>query len=175
MKFLIVLFVLVAQSQQDDSPYEYQTIYDTNYNSEDWTSNTQESYKFPQESYHAPSVNQEKNDVFADMDMNMVAMGAAGVSSVIAVGALAYALSLEARILALASTQSTIDTEQTAICTAVKSFTSLTRTAASGATAAGAGQMLLDGDCTGAAANTVECRNQGFLTSFVAVGAPTCS
>ena len=105
----------------------------------------------------------------------MMAMGAAGVSSVIAVGALAYALSLEARILALASVQSTIDTEQTAICTAVKSFTSLTRTAATGVAGGAVGTMLSDGDCTGANANTVECRNQGFLTSFVAVGAPTCS
>jgi len=166
MKFLIVLFVLVVQSQQDESPYEYQTIADTHYN-QDWTTNEQESY-------HVPSFNEEKNDLFADMDMNYMAMGAAGVSSVIAIGALAYALSLEARILALAATQSSLDTEQTNVCNAIKSFTSLTRTAATG------GNVLVTGtgtsDCTTAVGfNSVECRNQAFITSFTAVAAPTCS
>ena len=102
--------------------------------------------------------------------MNMMAMGAAGVSSVIAISALAYALSLEARILALASTQSTLDTEQTSICTAVKSFTSLTRTAASGGVTT-AGSATTDT----AGQNSVEGRNLDFITSFVAVAAPTCS
>ena len=102
----------------------------------------------------------------------MMAMGAAGISSMIAIGALAYALSLEARILALAAVQSSLDTEQTQICTAVKAFTSLTRTAATGGTVSTSGSGT--SDCT-TNFNTVECRNQAFITSFTGVAAPTCS
>ena len=102
--------------------------------------------------------------------MNTMAMGAAGISTIIAVGAAAYALSLEGRILALASTQDSLSTEQTAICTAVKSFTGLTRTAATGATNA-VGTALFDT----AGQNSVEGRNLDFITSFIAVAAPTCS
>ena len=104
------------------------------------------------------------------LQMNTMAMGAAGISTIIAVGAAAYALSLEGRILALASTQSSLSTEQTAICTAVKSFTSLTRTAATGGVDT-VGQATSDT----AGQNSVEGRNLDFITSFIAVGAPTCS
>ena len=113
--------------------------------------------------------------IFFFFQMSMMAMGAAGISSIIAIGALAYALSLEARILALASVQSDLDTEQTNICTAVRAFSALTRTAANGGAAGAnaAGNRINDADC--AADNSVECRNQAFLTAFTAVAAPTCS
>ena len=100
----------------------------------------------------------------------MIGLAVGSVSSLIAIGALAYALSLESKILALTTTQTTINKYQTNICTAVKSFTSLTRTAASGGSTT-AGSATTDK----AGVNSVEGRNYDFITSFTGVSAPTCS
>ena len=101
----------------------------------------------------------------------MMGVAVGSVSSLIAIGALAYALSLEGKILALTTTQTTINKYQTNICTAVKSFTSLTRTAASGGSTSTAGAYTTDK----AGVNSVEGRNYDFITSFTSVSAPTCS
>ena len=100
----------------------------------------------------------------------MIALAVGSVSSLIAIGALAYALSLEGRILALASTQNTINSYQSNLCTTVKSFTSLTRTAASGGSTT-AGSATTDSS----GVNSVEGRNYDFIKSFTGVSAPTCS
>ena len=64
-------------------------------------------------------------------------MGSSMISGLIAVASIAYALSLEARFLALDSStnsrMSSLESDQNSICTAVKSFTSLSRTDATGA------------------------------------------
>merc|ERR1739846_193059 len=114
MKFLIVLFVLVVQSQQDEPAYAYQTIPDTSYYNHDWTSNDLESQ-------HVPSFNQEKQDLtnlFADMDviLPIAVFGGLGL------GALAY-----------------IDTlnRQNNLCNKLRDITNVARTnAASGTTLA---------------------------------------
>ena len=49
----------------DESEYEYQNLYQTNYN-QDWASNTHEAYQ-------APSFHQDKNDVYAGPDVSQSA------------------------------------------------------------------------------------------------------
>ena len=67
----------------------------------------------------------------------MVAMGSSMISGLLAAASIAYALSLEARIINMdSSTNSRIaslESDQNSICTAIKSFTSLSRTDATGA------------------------------------------
>ena len=67
----------------------------------------------------------------------MVAMGSSMISNLIAAAAIAYAVSLEARILALDSSInsriSSLESNHNSICTTVKSFTNLTRVDATGA------------------------------------------
>ena len=64
-------------------------------------------------------------------------MGSSMMSNLIAAGAIAYARSLEARILALESSTnsriSSLESDKNSICTTIKSFTTLTRTDATGA------------------------------------------
>ena len=64
-------------------------------------------------------------------------MGSSMISGLLAAASIAYALSLEARIITLNSNThsriSSLETDQNSICTAVKSFTSLSRTDATGA------------------------------------------
>ena len=68
----------------------------------------------------------------------MVVMGSSMITGLLAAASIAYALSLEARIITLNSNThsriSSLETDQNSICTAVKSFTSLSRTDATGAT-----------------------------------------
>jgi len=156
--------VLVVRSQEHAD--NYQTNWEDYYNHVEHqpvtsTNNKQEFLNFL--SQYAIKNKQDLFGGLADMDMPMVAMGTSAVAGVIAAASLAYALTLESRLIAL-------NADKSSLCTTVKAFTSLTRTAATGTSASQA--VGTDSSLT---ANTVEGRNYAFLTSFTSVSAPTCS
>merc|ERR1712141_817271 len=177
MRFYIIasifLTIFVVPSKQDEHPYEYQTKeyqtnYDANYNNQDGGQQEVDAIDFLSQQGL-----KDKQDLFdfGGMDMTTVSMGASMVSAVVALGALAYALTLEARIL-------TNDARSASTCSALYTITNSALTSVPAVTTS---------DCTVATtgsptvAEIIACINalrvdvnSNIVTPINAYGNPTC-
>lgn len=173
------VLVLVSQAQDDlqtSSSDFYQTQWEEYYNqlaeSESVQSPTT-SNKTPEFlSYINKNVIKNKQDLFDGMDNSMVSMGASMISAVVALGALAYAFTLEARIL-------TNDARSLSTCSALDTITKATLSSITSVTEADCTWTTTDADQT--EANLVACINVAvsdintkLVTAINAYGNPTC-
>merc|ERR1712038_1570312 len=163
----LIIALAVVQSYQEEIPYDqYQTAYDTSgYYEQDATA-TQ---------YDNEALNFLSNFAVAEKqsidDMTMISMGASVTAAVVAIGALAYALTLEGRIL-------TNDARSLSTCNALNTITTATLTtvpavAAANCPIATAGsptqaELLA---CINALRTSV---NTNLVTPINAYGNPTC-
>merc|ERR1711894_46828 len=169
MRFYIASFLLtvfVAYTTQDELPYEYQTNYDAYYNQDVQQQGDAIDFLSQQ------GLIKDKQDLFGGMDMTMVSMGASVASAVVALGALAYALTLEAKIL-------TNDARSSSTCSALNTITSASLSSISSVTTSDCTWSTTDADQT--EANLVACINVAvsdintkLVTAINTYGNPTC-
>merc|ERR1712223_1181288 len=127
----LIIALAVVQSYQEEIPYDqYQTAYDT-------------SGYYEQDAAATQSDNEA---------LNFLSNFAASVTAaVVAIGALAYALTLEGRIL-------TNDARSLSTCNALNTITTATLTAVPAVTAAGCGNIVTT-DTVDQSANIITCLN----------------
>merc|ERR1711894_829869 len=113
------------------------------------------------------------NVISFSFQMTMISMGASVTAAVVAIGALAYALTLEGRIL-------TNDARSLSTCNTLNTITSNTLTAIPAVTAAGCGNIVTT-NTVDQSANIITCLNQiitsinaNAVTPINAYGNPTC-
>merc|ERR1711953_145984 len=165
----IFLTIFVVHTKQDEAPYEYQTkeyqtSYDDFYNQD--VQQQEDAIDFLSQGL------KDKQDLIGGMDMTTVSMGASVMSAVVALGALAYALTLEAKIL-------TNDARSSSTCSALNTITSASLSSISSVTTSDCTWSTTDADQT--EANLVACINVAvsdintkLVTAINNYGNPTC-
>merc|ERR1711994_283359 len=165
----LIIALAVVQTYQEEIPYDqYQTAYDTSgYYEQDATATQYDNEALNFLSNFAVTEKQSIDD------MTMISMGASVTAAVVAIGALAYALTLEGRIL-------TNDARSLSTCNALNTITSNTLTAIPAVTAAGCGNIVTT-NTVDQSANIITCLNQiitsintNAVTPINAYGNPTC-